>query len=285
MFKTAKQFRNFFINFPILFLTEKSYVRFVMFISRVYGIIYKPYLTNYASFYQKNKIDFELHQVKFGNSEIVFQSGYRINRFVKGLDGAGKGLWDRYHIDKLIGDSRPAAILDVGSNIGEFALYADKKFNGQVKIIAIEPDLVAVACLEHNLKQTGITIENVAVSEKVGTQQFFLKTTSADSSLHNPKGDSISVEVVVKRIDQIIKEQYLVGPILIKMDTEGYEPEALVGAIDAIKEIKWISVDTGPERSGERTTSQVSKILTDYGFDKIHVYKSDILTAYKSSDE
>jgi len=99
-----------------------------------------------------------------------------------------------------------------------------------------------------------------------------------------PMENSIKIEVNIKRIDQIILEQSLTGPILVKMDTEGHEPEALLGALGAIKHIRWISVDTGPERSGKKTTNQVWKILAEYGFDKIQVSESNIMTAYRSLD-
>ena len=134
-------------------------------------------------------------------------------------------------------------------------------------------------CLKNNLNSTDIVIQEVGVSNNSGVQEFFLKTTSADSSLHNPIGDSLKIRVELKRIDQLISENSLAGPILIKMDTEGHEPEALLGASGAIDDVKWIAVDTGPERSGKRTTEQVVKVLSDFGFNTIQVSTSDMLIA------
>ena len=170
-------------------------------------------------------------------------------------------------------------LVDVGANIGEFSLYANKRFGNSVKILAIEPDPIASECMKNNLNLTEIVIQEVGVSSNSSIQEFFLKTTSADSSLHSPIGDSLKIRVELKRIDQLISENSLVGPILIKMDTEGHEPEALLGASGAIDAVKWIAVDTGPERSGKRTTEQVIKVLLDFGFNKIHVSSSDILIA------
>ena len=84
---------------------------------------------------------------------------------------------------------------------------------------------------------------------------------------------------MLKKIDQLILKNRLKGPILIKMDTEGHEPEALEGMSKEIKKVKWVSIDTGPERSGNRTTDQVVKILSKYGFTQIKISNEDIVTA------
>jgi len=279
MLNSLKKLKIHAINFPINHLSEINYVRYIMLLSRVYRFGKSPYLFNYSRFFTTGKLRANLHRVSYGENSITFQSGYRINRFLKGFDNAGKALWDRYRIEELTLGEIPSAILDVGANIGEFSLYANKKFGNSVKILAIEPDPIASACLKNNLNSTEIVIQEVGVSNNSGSQEFFLKTSSADSSLHNPMGDSLKIRVELKRIDQLISENSLAGPILIKMDTEGHEPEALLGASGAIDDVKWIAVDTGPERSGKRTTEQVMKVLSDFGFNKIHVSSSDILIA------
>ena len=245
----------------------------------MHSMFKRNYVSKYLTFPSKNISNFYLHRVSFGKSLIFFQSEFRISRFIKGFENAGKRMWERYQIDQLIGSEIPSAVLDVGANIGEFSYYANRKFKGEVKIIAIEPDLLALECLWINLNNSKIIIEPVAVSNKEGTQQFFLKTASADSSLHDPTGDSIKTKVMLKKIDQLILKNRLKGPILIKMDTEGHEPEALKGISKEIKKVKWVSIDTGPERSGNRTTEQVVKILSKYGFTQIKISNEDIVTA------
>ena len=267
------------INRPAFHFSGKKYVRFILYVSRMHSIFKKNYLSKYSTFPSKNISNFYLHRVSFGKSLIFFQSEFRISRFMKGFENSGKRIWERYQIDQLIGSEIPSAVLDVGANIGEFSYYANKKFGGEVKIIAIEPDLLALECLRLNLNDSKIIIESVAVSESEGNKQFSLKTATADSSLHEPTGDSIKTKVMLKKIDKLILKNRLKGPILIKMDTEGHEPESLKGISKEIKKVKWVSVDTGPERSGNRTTEQVVKILSDYGFTKIKIYKEDLVTA------
>ena len=267
------------VNRPAFYLSGRKYAEYILFIGRVHSLLNKKHISSYSIFPSKNIPNFDLHSVKFGKTTIYFQSAYRISRFLKGFENAGKRMWNRYEIDKLIGAEVPSAILDIGANIGEFAFYSNKRFKEQIKIIAVEPDCIALECLEKNLMETSILIEPVAASNKKVTQEFFIKTATADSSLHNPHGDSIRTVVGLQRIDKIIKNHRLKGPILIKMDTEGHEPEALLGLSEALNEVKWISIDTGPERSGARTTEQVVKILSNFGFTQIQVSKQDIVTA------
>jgi FkbM family methyltransferase len=277
--KALAHLKNLIINRPAFYLSRKKYVRYILFVSRMHSMFKRNYVSKYLTFPSKKISNFYLHRVSFGKSLIFFQSEFRISRFIKGFENAGKRMWDRYQIDQLIGSEIPSAVLDVGANIGEFSYYANRKFKEEVKIIAIEPDLLALECLRLNLNNTKIIIEPVAVSNKEGTQQFFLKTATADSSLHDPTGDSIKTKVMLKKIDQLILKNRLKGPILIKMDTEGHEPEALEGMSKEIKKVKWVSIDTGPERSGNRTTDQVVKILSKYGFTQIKISNEDIVTA------
>lgn len=270
------------INRPAFYLSGRKYAEYILFIGRVHSLLNKKHISSYSIFPSKNIPNFDLHSVKFGKTTIYFQSAYRISRFLKGFENAGKRMWNRYEIDKLIGAEVPSAILDIGANIGEFAFYSNKRFKEQIKIIAVEPDCIALECLRKNLMETRILIEPVAASNKKVTQEFFIKTATADSSLHNPHGDSIRTLVELQRIDKIIKNHRLKGPILIKMDTEGHEPEALLGLSEALNKVKWISIDTGPERSGARTTEQVFKILSNFGFTQIQVSQQDIVTAIRN---
>ena len=113
------------------------------------------------------------------------------------------------------------------------------------------------------------------------TLQSF-KPASADSSFHTPAGDSLEINVATSTLDSIIDRYGLGAPILIKMDCEGHEPEALLGLIVNVHKVKWIAIDTGPERLGKSTTNEVLKILTQSGFAEITKYKSNIVTAVRS---
>lgn len=62
------------------------------------------------------------------------------------------------------------------------------------------------------------------------------------------------------------------------MDAEGFEPEILRSGLEALNIIKFLAIDTGPERNGTTTTKEVASILTSIGF-KILSANDDIILA------
>ena len=274
--------KNYIVNKPAFFLPESLYVAYIVFISTLISVFTKLRIENYSKFSAENFPLFFIYKIEVGKKQIMFQNGFRISRFIKGFDFAGKRLWSRYKIDEMLGQDTPQAVLDVGANIGEFSFYANTVFSGESKIISIEPDPVALNCIRFNLQETSISIEPIAVSNKSYISKFYLKPATADSGFHTPIGDSLEINIATSTLDSIIDKYGLEFPILIKMDCEGHEPEALLGLISNVDKVKWISVDTGPERLGKSTTSEVLKILTQGGFNKITTDESNIVTAVRT---
>lgn len=274
--------KNYIINKPAFFLPESLYVAYIIFISTLISVFTKLRIENYSKSSAENFSLFFIYKIEVGKKQIMFQNGFRISRFIKGFDFAGQRIWSRYKIDEMIGQDTPQAVLDVGANIGEFSFYANTVFSGELKIISIEPDPVVLNCIQFNLQETSISIEPIAVSNKSYISKFYLKPATADSSFHTPIGDSLEINIATSTLDSIIDKHGLKFPILIKMDCEGHEPEALLGLISNVDKVKWISIDTGPERFGKSTTSEVLKILTQGGFNKITTDASNIVTAVRT---
>lgn len=282
-FKTIQdRFKYYIINKPAFFLPENFYVRYIIFISSLVSFLASSKMKNYSKKPVENFSPFYIHKITIRQKQIMFQSGFRISRFIRGFEFAGERMWRRYKIDEILGQEIPEAIIDVGANIGEFSYCAHARFFALSRIISIEPDPVILKCIKFNLDGENVNIEPIAVSNKSAILKFFLKPVSADSSFHASSNDSVEIEVVASTLDSIIDKYDLKGPILIKMDCEGHEPEALEGLLHNKDKIKWISIDSGPERSGVSTTRDVIKILTDYGFSNIATDKSSIVTAVRS---
>ena len=278
IYQTSK---NYIINKPAFYLPENLYVKYIVFISTLNSFLTHSRIRTYSKIAVENFPQYFIHKITVGNKQIMFQNGFRISRFIKGFDFAGDRMWRRYKIDKILTSEIPEAILDIGANIGEFSYFASIKFSGSSKIISIEPDPVVLKCIEFNLKETEINIEPIAVSNKSAALKFYLKPTSADSSFHIPSDDAVEIEVAARTLDSVIEKYNLSGPILVKMDCEGHEPEALEGLMRNKDKIKWISIDSGPERSGVSTTREVISKLRQYGFENITTHGFNIVTAVK----
>ena len=272
--KFIQALKNLLINKPASWMPSNVYVRYIILIS---GFRLKSYLKTLSV----KSSSFYIYQVNHNKHKIFFQSPVRISRFIKGFEHAGKRMWNRYKIDELLGGIEPRTIIDIGANIGEFSFYADKKYSGRVKIFAFDPDPIAKQCFENNLFGINASINLVALSNKLGEEDFYLKTESADSSLHEPFGESVKIKTKIVTLDSFFNNLELRRPVLLKMDTEGHEPEVLLGGIETLKHIDWVSIDAGLERYGKSTSHEVARILVEQGFSEVNVSDTYLVTAKK----
>ena len=266
--------KNYLINKPASLMPSNTYVKYIMIISGFR-------LKSYSKFLIDKPSTFFIHQVTHGKHKIFFQSSVRISRFIKGFKHAGNRMWNRYKIDELLSGIEPRTIIDIGANIGEFSYYADKKYLGRIKIFAFDPDPVTKLCFENNLVGINASFNLVALSNKSGEEDLYLKTDSADSSLHEPNGVSIKIKTKIVTLDSFFNNLEIEQPVLLKMDAEGHEPEVLLGAIATLKRIDWISIDAGLERYGKSTSDEVARILVDQGFREVKISESYLVTAKK----
>jgi FkbM family methyltransferase len=269
--KLIQAFKNLLINKPASWMSTNVYIKYIIILSRLK-------LKSYKSFLPDKTSNFFIHQVTYNNHKIFFQSSVRISRFIKGFEHAGKRMWSRYKIDELLRGIEPRTIIDIGANIGEFSYYADKKYLGRIKIFAFDPDPITKQCFENNLVGIDTVFNLVALSNKSGEEDFYLKTDSADSSLHKPSGASVKIKTKVVTLDSFFDNLELQQPVLLKMDAEGHEPEVLLGGIATLKYVNWISIDAGLERYGKSTSVEVTRILIKQGFREVNISDTHLVT-------
>jgi FkbM family methyltransferase len=133
-------------------------------------------------------------------------------------------------------------VLDCGASDGDFtraALQAGAKL-----VVSIEISPAAVECLRRNLAQPIADGRAIVYPKGVWDQDGSLTLNVSDSNfaansvvLH-PEGSHRGVEVPLTTIDKIVRELRLPRVDFIKMDIEGAEVKALVGASATIAKFK-----------------------------------------------
>lgn len=139
-------------------------------------------------------------------------------------------------------------ILDIGSNVGSFALrcaaYIFKnKMNAEIH--AFEPNPIIFSQLNKNIElnnilKKNIVVKKIALRDSPGTAGFnFNENNSGNGKISNEKA---SFTVQCTTLDKYISENRLPNISLIKIDVEGFEPLVIDGGLLTIKHNKPVMI-------------------------------------------
>lgn len=217
------------------------------------------------------------------NYKLTLPSARRITRYRGGISWRNEKLALRYGCPWFYDPRAGDVVLDIGSNVGEFSLYAASR---GARVIAFEPDPRVYFCLSRNLAcLPDATALQLALWNERSTLHFYSAVDRADSSLIEPESNIATVcEVDALPLDQVSEIGTLANIDFIKIDGEGAEPEILQGAEETLRKTQKIAIDVGPERHGESTRDDVRKILESFGFATIEHDSTNELFAENTLD-
>tara|TARA_B100000900_G_C20470816_1_gene671306 strand:- start:221 stop:1000 length:780 start_codon:yes stop_codon:yes gene_type:complete len=215
--------------------------------------------------YKLKKIS-KIHRLFFLSDEnlnSLYVSRYsRIGLYKVGINERLISLQKSYRTQN-IELSKNECVIDIGANIGEFGKFWVEK---QHVVYAFEPDVVEFEALKLNLSNSSLF--NLGLWNKSDVLKFYHKNNSGDSSFFETNDFEKISEVKVNTLDSFnIKE-----PIgLIKIESEGAEPEIIEGGRETIKKSKFVTIDCGEERGlkSESTLIPVVNKLLELGFELI----------------
>jgi FkbM family methyltransferase len=185
---------------------------------------------------------------------IRFRSGRPV---VRSLDDICKHLSNKQF--------SPKTIVDVGVANGTIELY--RHFFG-AKLELVEPIQEFSPSIEDILKEIPGRAHYVAAGSEDG--EFRFEASTKLHELHNAKlvtGDGEHTRIVpMRRLDTILHEAE--GPILLKVDVEGFELDVLRGAKNLMKLVDVVIIETRLLRVIEGTSifNEVCQYMQDQGF-------------------
>ncbi len=172
----------------------------------------------------------------------------------------------------------PKTVLDVGANVGQFAVAAAKFFPHAI-IHSFEPLPECVDQLKKNVKVLkNISVYPIALGDVEGEVQFHVNSHSHSSSIlpltssHRqafPDAlESNEIKVSVSTLDKILSGVDIKRPCLLKLDVQGYEVHALRGGEETLKHVDYVIMETSFKTlyEGELLFVDVVKIMESYGF-------------------
>jgi FkbM family methyltransferase len=173
---------------------------------------------------------------------------------------------------------RPGTVIDVGANVGQFAVAALKLLRPQ-ELYAFEPIPQACARLRRNVAaMPRAEVSAIALGEAACRRTLHLNSHSHSSSLLSlgrghreafPDAREVgTVEIEMSTLDAIFAERELAAPVLLKLDVQGYEAKVIEGGAATLKRIKWVVAETSlrPLYEGEPPFLDLVKTMADAGF-------------------
>jgi len=166
-----------------------------------------------------------------------------------------------YHpyYDVLLKNYGIRTAIDIGANDGQFAADIHRRLP-EAKIYSFEPLKDSYTVLCKNMSEVkDFKAFNVALGDVSGKMEINRSSFSPSSSLLSMSGlhktlypksaQNVKEEIAVKRLDDMANEIKIEGPLLVKMDVQGYEDKVIEGgkqmlqkAIIVIAETSFVSL-------------------------------------------
>jgi FkbM family methyltransferase len=186
---------------------------------------------------------------------------------------------------QILAQLKPDLVLDVGANIGQFALVARDAFPN-TPIISFEPLPQAAEVLSKVMNgDRNFQLKNFALGETPSKQMINVTQKNDSSSLlglstkhQDLYGSKVAnqIEIEVKKLDDALSTAELGKSTLLKIDTQGFELAVLKGAQKHFKNIKWIYAELSFQELyyGQPLASEVIVWLADNGYNLSGVYST-----------
>ena len=161
-------------------------------------------------------------------------------------------------------------VVDIGANIGFYALFESKLVGSDGKVYAIEPVTENINLLRRNVDLNhckNIEIFHYAIGSTDTTSQIYLSDKSNWHSMiqRNQQCDTQNVNVL--KLDTFLKNK--LKPTFIRMDLEGYELEVVKGMLTTLKECQQLVVfiEVHPHIMNRKDVITLLKIFRENDFE------------------
>lgn len=194
-------------------------------------------------------------------------------------------FWPKFSITsfKMISDLArqgvlPKTAIDVGANVGQFAVASAKLFPNVV-VHSFEPNPACVALLSKHVASLGnVSVYPMALGDEAGELDFHVNSHSHSSSILPlteshlvafPDAQEVNtIKVKVSTLDAVFSNVQLVTPVLLKLDVQGYEAQSLRGGVEILKRVDYVVLEASfkPMYEGEMLFMDIVRLMEGYNF-------------------
>jgi FkbM family methyltransferase len=194
----------------------------------------------------------------FDNEKIYYDSRF-------GLAGYQRILSTHQYLIELAKIHNVTTVVDIGANVGFFSKLCRDIFP-ESKIFSFEPIPKTFKCLENNFKNDANTkVFSLAISDFNGEARMnFNEQDSAISQIT----DEGNIKILVRKLDDVVKENNIKSIDILKIDTETFEAHVLRGGSNSLNKTKYLFMEiTMEEDNHNYTISSLLKLLSTESYD------------------
>lgn len=220
----------------------------------------------------------------------------QVGRYRLRLDPGDRN--DRYYYFGMVGHAygrllhallkEGDTVVDVGANVGNFSAISAEVVGKKGRVWAIEPNpslYERLSTMVAEVPNGHIKVLHAAVWSSCGSMEFHIATETGWSSLReNPtfeKDRSVNVDTIT--LDLFAKQENLSRVALLKLDIEGAETDALLGAKDSLGKgvFDCILLEAEPQRLAAfgRSGQEIATLMEQSGFEPVAIIREDRLQA------
>ena len=158
--------------------------------------------------------------------------------------------------------------IDVGANKGDFTLLAARLAGSRGTVISIEPEPENHLILQRSIElndYTNIRVLNIALSDRDGTANLQIGSTSGSHTLSPEFTGLRTVVVPTITLDGVVAEQQLGSVEMIKIDVQGLELAVLRGASQTLRANPGIILLLDLPKQSEKRRA-IGEYLAQFGF-------------------
>jgi FkbM family methyltransferase len=154
--------------------------------------------------------------------------------------------------NKWLTDAGIKSIIDVGANVGQFALHL-ASILPQAKIYSFEPIPSCFEGLKENTRKLNIELFNCALGEGESEEEMNVHEHTPSSSLlamqdlhekaYPNSIKSVKEKIIVRKLDNVFADINLEPNLLIKIDVQGFEEKVILGGMKTINQAKIIIIE------------------------------------------
>ncbi len=206
-----------------------------------------------------------------GRRELVLETPARLH-VPRRLEACGLTGYEPHALEcflTLLECAGPGAVVDVGANVGLYALLAAACSRRDVLAFEPTPELAAVARAAARRNDLPVVVEELALGRACGSATLFLsdQSDSSNSLAQGYRRSSRQLEITVETLDAYCARTGAV-PAVIKVDTETTEPDVLAGAREVIARHRpWILCEV----LHGRRPGELAEVMAPHGYTWYHL--------------